>query len=168
MAVIDDNSEYGKGIADIVASSLPTSGATVPVRDHIDPKATDYSATVNGVNAGNVNAVFYGGYYQNAGPLLKQLRDAGNKATFVSDDGTKDDGFVAVRGAVFELARLDQHLASEDPARRDDESGDDTRRIVAHERLDRPGVLAVAGPYGRAHLEWHAPDRSTKRAASVA
>src|SRR5207237_2529554 len=72
---------------------------------------------------------------------------------------------IAVRGAVFELARLDQHLASEDPARRDHESGDDTRRIVAHERLDRPGVLAVARPHGRAYLEWHAPDRSTKRAA---
>jgi branched-chain amino acid transport system substrate-binding protein len=98
VAVIDDNSEYGKGIADIVASSLPKSGATVPVRDHIDPKATDYSATVNGINAGNVNAVFYGGYYQNAGPLVKQLRDAGNKATFVSDDGTNDPGFVAAAG----------------------------------------------------------------------
>jgi branched-chain amino acid transport system substrate-binding protein len=98
VAVIDDNSEYGKGIADIVASGLPKSGATVPVRDHIDPKATDYSATVNAINAGNVNAVFYGGYYQQAGPLVKQLRDAGNKATFVSDDGTNDPGFVAAGG----------------------------------------------------------------------
>jgi branched-chain amino acid transport system substrate-binding protein len=99
VAVIDDNSEYGKGIADIVAANLPKNGATVPVRDHIDPKATDYSATVNAINAGNVNAVFYGGYYQNAGPLVKQLRDAGNKATFVSDDGTNDPGFVAAAGA---------------------------------------------------------------------
>src|SRR5436190_2146798 len=82
--------EYDKGIADIVASTLPKSGATVPVRDHIDPKATDYSATINGINAGNIDAVFYGGYYQQAGPLVKQLRDAGNKATFVSDDGTND------------------------------------------------------------------------------
>lgn len=98
VAVIDDNSEYGKGIADIVASTLPKSAATVPVRDHIDPKATDYSATVNAINAGNVNAVFYGGYYQQAGPLVKQLRDAGNKATFVSDDGTNDPGFVAAGG----------------------------------------------------------------------
>jgi len=39
------------GIADIVASNVPKNGATVPVRDHIDPKATDYSATVNGINA---------------------------------------------------------------------------------------------------------------------
>jgi branched-chain amino acid transport system substrate-binding protein len=99
VAVIDDNSEYGKGIADIVATNLPKNGATVAVRDHIDPKATDYSATVNAINAGAVNAVFYGGYYQNAGPLVKQLRDAGNKATFVSDDGTNDPGFVAAAGA---------------------------------------------------------------------
>lgn len=98
VAVIDDNSEYGKGIADIVASTLPRSGATVAVRDHIDPKATDYSATVNAINAGNVDAVFYGGYYQQAGPLVKQLRDAGNKATFVSDDGTNDPGFAAAAG----------------------------------------------------------------------
>ncbi|HEX6477188.1 MAG TPA: branched-chain amino acid ABC transporter substrate-binding protein [Acidimicrobiales bacterium] len=98
VAVIDDNSEYGKGIADIVASSLPTSGATVPVRDHIDPKVTGYSATVKDINAGNVDAVFFGGYYQQAGLLVKQLRDAGNKAAFVSDDGTNDPGFVAAAG----------------------------------------------------------------------
>ncbi len=98
VAVIDDNSEYGKGLADIVASTLPNSGAIVPVRDHIDPKATNYSATVNAINAGNVDAVFYGGYYQQAGPLVKQLRDAGNKATFVSDDATNDPGFVTAAG----------------------------------------------------------------------
>ena len=98
VAVIDDNSEYGKGLADIVASDLAKDGATVPVRDHIDPKATDYSATVNGINGGNVQAVFYGGYYQQAGPLVKQMRDAGNKAVFFSDDGTKDPKFVSGAG----------------------------------------------------------------------
>lgn len=99
VAVIDDNSEYGKGIADIVVSTLQKDGASAPVRDHIDPNATDYSATVNAINAGNVNAVFFGGYYQQAGPLVKQLRDGGNKATFVSDDGTNDPGFVSAAGA---------------------------------------------------------------------
>jgi branched-chain amino acid transport system substrate-binding protein len=99
VAVIDDNSEYGAGIADIVASSLPKDGATVAVRDHIDPKTTDYSAAVNAIGAGNVPAVFYGGYYQQAGPLVKQLRAAANNATFVSDDSTNDPGFVTAAGA---------------------------------------------------------------------
>lgn len=98
VAVIDDNSEYGAGIADLVASSLPGDGAAVAARDHIDPKTTDNSATVKSITGANVSAVFYGGYYQQAGLLLKQLRDAGDKATFVSDDASNDPGFVAAAG----------------------------------------------------------------------
>src|SRR5579871_2181589 len=48
VAVIDDNQEYSLGIANIVRQTL---GSAVAFSDHIDPKAQDYSATVNGVKA---------------------------------------------------------------------------------------------------------------------
>jgi branched-chain amino acid transport system substrate-binding protein len=99
VAVIDDNAEYSLGIANIVRTSLPTDGSAVSVSDHVDPKAQDYSATVNKVKAANVDAIFYGGYYAEGGRLLKQLRDAGITAKFVSDDGANDAKLVSTAGA---------------------------------------------------------------------
>ena len=95
VAVIDDASAYGKGLGDIVKSTL---GAAVTVTDSIDPKAQDYSAAVTKVKAGNVDVVFFGGYYEAAGRLAKQLRDAGVKATLVFGDGVKDAGFITSAG----------------------------------------------------------------------
>jgi len=94
-AVIDDASAYGKGLADIVAATL---GATVTVTDQIDPKAQDYSAAVTKVKDGDVDVVFFGGYYEAAGRLAKQLRDAGVEATLVFGDGVKDAGFMTAAG----------------------------------------------------------------------
>jgi branched-chain amino acid transport system substrate-binding protein len=99
VAVIDDASEYGKGLADIVRTSIKDGGATVSTSESIDPKADDYSATVNKIAADKPDTVFYGGYYREAGLLVKQLRDAGVDAQFVSGDGSLDPGFVKNAGA---------------------------------------------------------------------
>lgn len=93
--VIDDASEYGKGLADTVKSTL---GSLVTGTDTIDTKATDYSATVTKVKAAAPDAVFFGGYYAQAGPLAKQLKDGGVTATFVSGDGSLDAKFVSLAG----------------------------------------------------------------------
>ena len=101
VAVVDDASEYGKGLADIVRSSLKDNGAAVAVSDSVDPKSQDFSSTVNKIKSASptADAVFYGGYYAEAGRLAKQLRDAGVTVTFISGDGTLDPGFVSAAGA---------------------------------------------------------------------
>lgn len=96
--IVDDNQEYSVGLADAVAKAAQAGGASVQ-RDKIDPKASDYSSTANKVRSFNPDAVFYGGYYAEAGKLLKQLRDAGVKAKFVSDDGSSDPGLIKAAGA---------------------------------------------------------------------
>jgi branched-chain amino acid transport system substrate-binding protein len=106
VAVIDDASEYGKGIADIVRAKLRDGGATVTVSDVIDPKASDFSSTVNKVKPTGSEAVFLGGYYQAGGVLAKQLKDAGVKATFVGPDGVNDPGFIKAAGTASEGAIL--------------------------------------------------------------
>jgi branched-chain amino acid transport system substrate-binding protein len=94
--VIDDASDYGKGLATTVKSTL---GSLVVGSDTIDPKATDYSSTVTKVKAADPDAVFFGGYYANAGPLSKQLRDGGvTKAALVFGDGVKDAKYVQLAG----------------------------------------------------------------------
>jgi branched-chain amino acid transport system substrate-binding protein len=103
VGVIDDASEYGKGLADAVKSGL---GAAAVASAQIDPKAADFSTAVQAMKAANVDTIFYGGYYAEAAKLVKQIRDAGLKATFVSGDGSLAQGFVDNGGASTDGAYL--------------------------------------------------------------
>jgi branched-chain amino acid transport system substrate-binding protein len=106
VAVLDDGSEYGKGIADIVRSQLKTDGVTVTDSESINPQATDFSSTVNNIKSNPPQAVFFGGYYQAGGVLAKQLKDGGVSATFMGPDGVEDPGFIKAAGAASEGAIL--------------------------------------------------------------
>ncbi len=98
VALIDDNSTYGAGLATAVKSQLATDGANIVVTDHISPTVADYGSTVNRIVASNATAVFFGGYYDAAGRLVKQLRSAGFKGAFMSGDGSEDARFVTDAG----------------------------------------------------------------------
>ena len=96
VGVIDDASDYGKGLADSVRSGL----GALDVKDAtIDPKAADYSAAVTAMKDAGVDTIFYSGYYAEAAKMLTQLRDAGVTATFVSGDGALDPAFITGAGA---------------------------------------------------------------------
>jgi branched-chain amino acid transport system substrate-binding protein len=97
VCVIDDSTDYGKGLATTVRATLgpvaaPDCNITVKKGDK------DFSAAVTQIKGANPDAVFFSGYYSEAAPLVQQLRDAGVTATFVSADGTKDQQFVDQAG----------------------------------------------------------------------
>ncbi|MDG4765459.1 branched-chain amino acid ABC transporter substrate-binding protein [Solwaraspora sp. WMMD406] len=96
--VIDDQSAYGAGLADEVKKVL---GDLVVDSDKVqgEGKQVDFSATVTKVRSANADAVFFGGYYQEAGLIRKQLTDAGITATMVAGDGVNDPAFVTSAGA---------------------------------------------------------------------
>lgn len=99
VAVLDDSSDYGKGLADLVESSLEELGATVVERQGVEAGQQDYSAVVGQVAQSGADAVFFGGYYSEAGLIRRQLVDAGaTDIVFVSDDGTFDAEFINVAG----------------------------------------------------------------------
>jgi branched-chain amino acid transport system substrate-binding protein len=98
-AFIHDNTDYGKGLVDVVKRESEALGVKTAVFEAIDPKGTDYSATVNKIKASRAALVYYAGYYAEAGRFIKQLRDKGVTATFLSGDGSKDPGFVQAAGA---------------------------------------------------------------------
>ncbi|MEP6525699.1 MAG: branched-chain amino acid ABC transporter substrate-binding protein [Nocardioidaceae bacterium] len=93
--VMDDATPYGKGLADQVRDTL---GNSVVGNDEVQTGQTDFSASVTAVGASGADTLFYGGYYPEAGPLIKQLRAANWKGTFVTADGVKDPGFVEAAG----------------------------------------------------------------------
>ncbi len=94
--VIDDGQDYSKGLAGTVKTAL---GGAVADSDQISVGQTDMSAVVTKVKASGADAVFYGGYYTEAGLLAKALRQGGYEGTFMSGDGAQDPNFVKVAGA---------------------------------------------------------------------
>ncbi|GHJ44885.1 branched chain amino acid ABC transporter substrate-binding protein [Catellatospora sp. TT07R-123] len=92
--VVDDQSAYGAGLSVEVVKVL----GTVAGQDKVQVKQTDFAATVAKVKSSGATALFYGGYYTEAGLLLKQLRAAGWTGTMVAGDGVNDANFVKVAG----------------------------------------------------------------------
>jgi branched-chain amino acid transport system substrate-binding protein len=94
--VMDDASEYGAGLATIVEEELADS---VVGTDTVQQKQDDFSSSVTKVNDSGADTLFYGGYYPEAGRLIKQLRGGGWKGTFVTADGVKDPAYIESGGS---------------------------------------------------------------------
>jgi branched-chain amino acid transport system substrate-binding protein len=94
--VVDDGEAYGQGLASYVKKGL---GSAAGGTDTVSVGQTDFSATVSAVTGSGADAIFYGGYYAEAGLLAKQLRQAGFKGLFMSGDGAEDPAFVKAAGA---------------------------------------------------------------------
>ena len=98
-AVIDDKEDYGKGLADAVAAELQTKGVTVAIRQAVAATVTDYSTLIDTITAQKPDVIFYGGYYNSAALLLKQLRERGNNTLFTCGDGCADKQLVSLATA---------------------------------------------------------------------
>jgi branched-chain amino acid transport system substrate-binding protein len=98
LAVIDDSSTYGEGLANVLRTNVSSAGGQVVLNDHIDPNGADYGSTVNKIVASKAAGVFFGGYYDAAGRLINQLRSAGYKGQFMSGDGSEDPHFIKDAG----------------------------------------------------------------------
>ncbi len=88
IAVIDDRTAFGQGLADeFVKGVKAAGGAELVSRQFTNDKATDFNAILTQIRARKPDVVFYGGMDAVAGPLLKQMKALGMGATLVSGDG---------------------------------------------------------------------------------
>lgn len=98
--ILDDTELYGRGVANMFEQEAKRIGLTVVGRDGIDGKAQDYAALANKIKATRPNLIYYGGITQNnAGQLLKDIRKAGIRATFMGADGILEEAFIQAAGA---------------------------------------------------------------------
>src|SRR5690606_28800399 len=74
VAVIDDRTAYGQGIADEFEKSVKAAGGTVVGREFTNDKATDFNAILTTLKAKKPEVVFFGGMDAVAGPMLKQMK----------------------------------------------------------------------------------------------
>jgi branched-chain amino acid transport system substrate-binding protein len=99
VAVIDDATAYGEGIANEVEKTLKAANIKVLPREKGTDKTTDWKAVLTKVKGKNADAVFYGGMDATGGPLLKQGRELGVKAVFSFGDGACTDDMTKLAGA---------------------------------------------------------------------
>jgi branched-chain amino acid transport system substrate-binding protein len=99
VAVLDDNTSYSKDIAVRTVAELDKPGA--PDKSSLDavtPGESDYSANVANVMKGHPDFVYWTGYYQEGGLILRQLRQAGYTGKFMVGDGSVDTKLVKIAG----------------------------------------------------------------------
>ncbi|HUQ25747.1 MAG TPA: branched-chain amino acid ABC transporter substrate-binding protein [Burkholderiales bacterium] len=99
VAVIDDATAYGEGIANEVEKTLKAQKISVLPREKGTDKTTDWKAVLTKLRGRNPDAVFYGGMDATGGLLLKQARELGMKAVFTFGDGACTDKMKELAGA---------------------------------------------------------------------
>ena len=87
VAIIDDSTQYGKGLADEFEKTIKAAGVKVVAREASNNKATDFKAILTKVKAKKPDVIMYGGMDATGGPLTKQAAELGIKAKVVGGDG---------------------------------------------------------------------------------
>jgi branched-chain amino acid transport system substrate-binding protein len=98
VAIIDDATAYGEGIANEVEKTLKAAKIQVLPREKGTDKTTDWKAVLTKLRGRNPDAVFYGGMDATGGPLMKQGRELGMKAVFSFGDGACTDKMQELAG----------------------------------------------------------------------
>lgn len=102
VAIIDDATAYGEGLANEVEKTMKAAGVKVLPREKGTDKTVDWKAVLTKVKGKSPDAVFYGGMDATGGPLVKQARELNMKAQFGFGDGACTDKMGELAGAAAE------------------------------------------------------------------
>lgn len=98
-AVLHNKNAYGQGLATEFADAFRAGGGQIVFLDGVSSGEKDFTPTLTRLKQSNPDLIFFGGEYQDAGPLLKQARKTGIQARFMSGDATLDPTFVTLAGS---------------------------------------------------------------------
>ncbi|GGH48834.1 branched chain amino acid ABC transporter substrate-binding protein [Comamonas phosphati] len=88
VAVIDDRTAYGQGLANVFKKDAEKQGVKIVASEFTNDKATDFMAILTSIKAKKPDAIFYGGMYGQAGPMLRQMAQLGmNDVKMFGGDG---------------------------------------------------------------------------------
>ncbi|QCP49616.1 branched-chain amino acid ABC transporter substrate-binding protein [Trinickia violacea] len=97
VAIIDDRTSFGQGLADVVANELKAAGVDVVDREFVTDKTIDFRGILTAVKAKDAQAIFYGGVDAQAGPLRKQMVALGMTMPLVGS-AIETDKFIELAG----------------------------------------------------------------------
>ena len=87
IAIIDDRTAYGQGVADEFAKAAKAAGLTIVGRQYTTDKATDFNAILTAIKGKSPDLIFFGGMDAVGGPMLRQMKQLGIQAKFMGGDG---------------------------------------------------------------------------------
>jgi branched-chain amino acid transport system substrate-binding protein len=99
IAIIDDRSAYGQGLADEVEKAAKAAGAEIVAREFTTDKSTDFTAILTSIKSKNPDLIFFGGMDPQAAPMVQQMKRLGLKAKFLGGDGVQTAEFLTLAGA---------------------------------------------------------------------
>jgi branched-chain amino acid transport system substrate-binding protein len=98
IAIIDDKSPYGKGLADETRKALNAAGVTEAMNEAYTAGEKDYTALVSKMKEAGIDVVYVGGYHTEGGLILRQMREQGMKAQMISGDAFNTQEFWTITG----------------------------------------------------------------------
>lgn len=104
VAIIDDRTAYGQGLADQFEKAAKAAGAEIVAREFTTDKSTDFMAILTAVKAKNADVLFFGGMDAQGGPMMKQFKTLGLNAKFLMGDGGSTPEFIKLAGGSAEGA----------------------------------------------------------------
>lgn len=99
IAVVDDKSTYGKGLADQFQAALTGKGGTVALSESITAGDKDFSSLISRLKMINADVLFFGGYKTEAGLIARQMREQGLQTVLVGGDALVTEEYWSITGA---------------------------------------------------------------------
>ncbi len=96
IAVIDDRTAFGQGLADEFIKSLQAQGVQPVTREYVDDKTVDFSAVLTTVRSKNADLIFFGGVDSQAAPLARKLKQLGMNAQLMGAGGFVSQTFLTL------------------------------------------------------------------------
>lgn len=98
VAIVDDATAYGKGLADEFEKTIKAAGVNVVAREATNDKATDFKAILTKIKGKKPDVIMYGGMDATGGPFAKQAKELGIGAKIVGGDGVCTDKVAELAG----------------------------------------------------------------------
>jgi branched-chain amino acid transport system substrate-binding protein len=102
VAILNDKTTYGKGLADETKKALNKIGFTEKMFESYNKGDKDFNSIVSRLKRDNIDLVFVGGYHQEAGLILRQMRDQGLQTVLMAGDAMNDREFASITGPAAE------------------------------------------------------------------
>ena len=98
IAVVDDSTPYGQGLAEAFARTAKADGADIVATEHTTDKDTDFKAILTKIKSKAPDLIFFGGIDPQAGPMKKQMKELAIKATLMGGDGIQTPNYIKLAG----------------------------------------------------------------------
>jgi branched-chain amino acid transport system substrate-binding protein len=107
IAIIDDRTAYGQGVAEVFAATAKSKGIEIVDQQYTTDKATDFMAILTAIKSKNPDGIFFGGMDTQGGPMVRQMEQLGmSNVKYFGGDGICTDKIIELSGGAKTLGNV--------------------------------------------------------------